>query len=239
MSTRQRLDVVTAAGGAVFAILVVAAFAIDGRPASSAGVDVIAYYSTHAGRALSADILIGIGAAFLILFAETFARRTASVAGAVGAAAAVAPYLVAIGCWETLAESYRGVDLVGVPRAAYDNAHVVYSIGVGAEHMGHFAAAAFVAATAVALLTTPARRVAWLGIAVAVFRLGTAGLELATNSGWSDVVVALGFFSFLAWTLAASATLAVMSRRRYVRTDSPGGSSGDRERPEAEDASVA
>jgi len=215
MSTRQRIEITAACGGAFFTIVVVVAFLIDRRPSSSAGVDVVTYYSTHAGKALTADILIGIGAAFFILFAETFARRMGSVAGLVGAAATIAPYLVAIGCWETLAESYRGVDLVDVPRESYDNAHVIYVVGVGSEHMGHFAAAAFIAATAAALFGTPARKVAWLGIAIAVFRLGTAVLELATNSDWSDAVVALGFVSFLVWTFAASATLAVTLRRGY------------------------
>ena len=216
MSTRQRLEFTAACGGAFFAVLVVVAFLIDRRPSSTAGVDVVSYYSRHHVAALTADILIGVGAAFFILFAETFARRIGSVAGLVGGAAAIAAYLVAIGCWETLAESYGGLDLVDVPREAYDNAHVVYVVGVGAEHMGHFAAAAFIAATAAALFATPARTVAWLGVAVAVFRLGTAVLELATNSGWSDVVVALGFLSFLAWTFAASATLALSLRRGYL-----------------------
>ena len=213
MSTRQRIEFTAACGGAFFAILVIVAFLIDRRPSSSTGVDVVAYYSTHSGTALTAYILIGIGAAFFILFAETFARRLGSVAGLVGAAAAIAAYLVAIGCWETLAESYRGVDLVDVPRESYDNAQVIYVVGVGAEHMGHFAAAAFIAATAAALFDTPARKIAWLGIALAVVRLGTAVLELATNSDWSDAVVALGFLSFVAWAFAASVTLAVTLRR--------------------------
>jgi hypothetical protein len=226
MSTRQRIEFTAAWGGAFFTILVVVAFLIDRRPSSTAGVDVVAYYSTHHAAALTADILIGIGAAFFILFAETFARRMASVAGLVGAAATIAPYLVAIGCWGTLAESYGGVDVVNLPREAYDNAHVVYVVGVGVEHMGHFAAAAFIAATAAALFATPARTVAWLGIAVAVFRLGTAVLELATDSGWSDVVVALGFLSFLAWTFAASATLAVTLRRGYLSENSGVGGGG-------------
>lgn len=220
MSTRQRIEFAAACGGAFFTILVVVAFLIDRRPSSSAGVDVVAYYSTHHSAALTAYILIGIGAVFFILFAETFARRMGSVAGLVGAAATIAAYLVAIGCWETLAESYGGVDLVDVPREAYDNAHVVDDVGIGAEHMGHFAAAAFIAATAAALFATPARKVAWLGIALAVLRLGTAILELANNSDWSDAVVALGFLSLLVWTFAASATLAMTLRRGYLSENS-------------------
>src|SRR6476660_1884138 len=99
MSMRQRIEFTTACGGAVFTFLAVVAFLIDRRPSSSSGVDVVTYYSTHHGTALTAYILIGIGAAFFILFAETFARRMGSVAGLVGAAATIAPYLVAIGCW--------------------------------------------------------------------------------------------------------------------------------------------
>src|SRR5262245_17317997 len=106
MSVRQRVELVAASGGAVFTILVVVAFAIDRRPPSTAGVDVVTYYSMHSGAALTGAILIGIGAAFFIWFAEVFARRTRSAAGLVGAAAAVAAYLVAVGCWSTLAESY-------------------------------------------------------------------------------------------------------------------------------------
>ncbi len=107
-----------------------------------------------------------------------------------------------------------------MPRESYDNAHVIDVVGIGAEHMGHFAAVAFMAATAAALFYTPARKVAWLGIALAVFRLGTAVLELATNSDWSDAVVALGFLSFLGWTFAASVTLALTLRRGYMSENS-------------------
>jgi hypothetical protein len=121
----------------------------------------------------------------LIWFAETFGGATASrSAGIAGAASTVALYLVAIGCWAVLGEIYGGVDLVDVSSEGYSDAHVLHVVGVGAAHMGNFAAAAYIGATAAAMLATagPWRSLGWLGIGFTAFRLISALIELASTS---------------------------------------------------------
>jgi hypothetical protein len=63
------------------------------------------------------------------------------------------------------------VDPVDVSSEGCRDAHVLHVAGVGAAHMGNFAAAAYVGATAAAMLATatPWRFLGWLGIAVAAF----------------------------------------------------------------------
>jgi len=81
--------------------------------------------------------------------------------------------------------------------------------------MGNFAAAAYVGATATAMLAAAPswRRLAWLGIGIATFHLISAVIELASNSHWSDVVSIAGFLAFLAWIFSASVMLVVAMRR--------------------------
>ena len=131
------------------------------------------------------------------------------------AAGTVALYLVAIGCATILGEIYGGVDPVDVSSEGYSDAHVLHVVGVGAAHMGNFAAAAYVGATAAAILVSggPWRPLAWLGIAVAAFRLTSALIELTSTSHWSDTVAIAGFLAFLAWGFAASVMLVVALRR--------------------------
>jgi len=205
-----------ALGGAVFAILTLVAYAFNTGPSSGYGVTVVEYYSTHKTETLWGAALIGLAAVCFIWFAETFAGAMAyGTAAIAGAAATVALYLVAVGCWSILGELYGGVDLIGVSSEGYSDAHVLYLVGVGASHMGNFAAAAYVGATTAAILAAgaPWRPLAWLGLAVTAFRLISALIELASSSRWSDVVSIAGFLAFLGWVFTASAMLVVATRR--------------------------
>lgn len=214
--TLERLRLLGASGGAIFAALTLVAYLINRGPSSDDGMTVVAYFSTHHATTLAPAALVGVAAACFIWFAETFAERMSSSAvGVAGAAATAALYLAAVGCFEILGEIYGGVDLGDVPSEGYSNAHVIDVIGNGAAHMGNFAAAAYVGATATAMLAAAAswRSLAWLGIGIATFRMISAVIELASNSHWSDVVSIAGFLAFLAWVFSASVMLVVAMRR--------------------------
>jgi hypothetical protein len=208
--TRERLQLVGASGGAIFAVLTFVAYLVHAGPSSDEGVAVVGYYSTHGTATLMAAALVGVAAIGFIWFAETFAGRTPlGAVGVAGASVTAALYLVSVGCWEILAEIFGGVALVNVPSEGYSNAHMLYVAGNGASHMGNFGAAAFVGATAAAMVasTAPRRWLGWLGVGVAAFRVTSAVIELTSNSHWSDVVSIAGFLAFLAWVFAASVAL--------------------------------
>ena len=215
-ATIERLRLVGASGGAIFAVLAFVAFLMNRGPSSSDGLTVVEHYTAHGTATLWGAALVGVGAVCLIWFAETFAGSMSSTPlGLVGAAVTAALYLVAVGCWEILGEIFGGVNIVDVPSQGYNTAHVIYVVGVGAAHMGNFGAAAFVGATAAAMLAAeaPWRRLGWIGVVVAAFRLSSALIELASSSDWSDAVSTAGFLAFLAWVFAASMAL-VATRRR-------------------------
>jgi hypothetical protein len=215
----EQLRLFPATGGAAFAILVLVALAIAPGPSSADGETVVAYYSAHGTATLWQAALVGFAVVLLIWFAETFARQLSSGSvGVVGAAATAALYLVAIGAWESLGETYRGVDILNVPSESYGDAHVLYDVGVGATHLANFTAAAFVAAMAVAQLSSPARGrwMGWIGIGFAFVLLVNAPLQIAATSDWSDVVGRVVFVVLLAWTLATSVWLVLVMRRGAV-----------------------
>jgi hypothetical protein len=214
--TRERLQLVGGLGGAIFAVLTFVAYLVHAGPSSDEGVTVAEYYSTHGTATLWAAALVGVAAIGFIWFAETFAGRTSlGPVGVVGASVTAALYLVAVGCWEILAEIFGGVDIVDVPSEGYSNAHVLYVVGNGASHMGNFGAAAFVGATAAGMLASAGRwrPLGWLGVGVAAFRVISALIELASNSRWSDVVSIAGFLAFLGWVFAASVVLLLAMRQ--------------------------
>jgi hypothetical protein len=214
--TYARRRLIGALAGAAFTVLTLIAFLTNSGPSTSDGVTVVEYYTSHGSATLWGAGLVGVAIVGFIWFAETFAAWTSSSpAGVVGAAVTAALYLVAVGCWEILGEIFGGVDIVDVPSQGYDTAHVIQVVGTGAAHMGNFAAAAFVAATAAALLDTPSWRVLGaLGLGVAAFRLVSALIELASSTQWSDAVSTAGFLAFLGWVFASSVALAVAPQRR-------------------------
>lgn len=124
-------------------------------------------------------------------------------------------YLVALGAWKSLAENYKGVETVDVQSEDYGDAHVLYDVGVGAAHMAGFANAAFVGATATALLTsaTPWRRLGGIGVGLTVVWLINAPLQIFATADWSDGVGAIVFLSLLAWAFALSSVLVISLRR--------------------------
>jgi hypothetical protein len=125
-------------------------------------------------------------------------------------------YLAAIGVWSILADLYGGVDPLTVTSEGYSDAHVLHDVGVGAAHMGNFAAAAFAGAATGALFASNVlpRWFAWAGVAVAAFRLVSALVEVASTTGWSDAVAVAGFLVFLAWVFVASVLLTAAVARR-------------------------
>jgi hypothetical protein len=213
--TLERLQLVGASSGAAFAVLALVAYLLSTGPSSGDGVTVVEYYSTHETATLWQAALVGVAAICFIWFAETFAgRMPLAPAGLAGAAVTAALYLVAIGCSASLGEIYGGTDAVDVSSEGYSDAHVLHVVGVGAAHMGNFTAAAFVGATAAAMLASgaPWRSLGWVGIGLAAFRLISALIELASTSQWSDAVAIAGFLTFLAWVFAESVMLMLALR---------------------------
>ena len=213
----MRLQLVGAAGGAVFAVLALAAFALNPGPSSGDGVTVVEHYSTHGTQTLWATALVGLAAIGFLWFAETLAGATrAGPLGVAGAAAMAALYLVAVGCWSLLGEIYGGVDPLTVTGEGFSDAHVLHVVGVGAAHMGNFAAAAFVGAATAAIFASGLlpRWLAWAGVAVTAFRLVSALVEVASTEPWSDAVAIAGFLVFLGWVFVASVLFGAAVARR-------------------------
>jgi hypothetical protein len=204
----ERFRVVGASGGALFAVLVLAGLAIAPGPSSAAGRAVVEYYSTNGSRPLWQAVLIGIAMVAFVWFAGTFASWSAVGSSVMVSAAAMAGlYLVAIGCWETLAENYAGIDVNGVSTETLGDAHLLYDVGIGATHLATFMNAAFVGATAAALLARQRRRLGRIGFGLAIIQLVNAPLQIVSTTAWSDAVGALVFASLLAWVFVLSLVL--------------------------------
>jgi hypothetical protein len=212
----QRLRSLGAASGAVFALVALIAFLIAPGPSSGSGTAVVAYYSAHASAALWQATLVGLSVALFIWFAGTFAEQMSSGSVAVvGAAITAALYLIAVGCWEELGETYGGADPISLSSESYGDAHVLYGAGAAAAHLAGFTAAAFVGATAAAIITTPTRShwLGWVGGGFAVAQLIAAEIVLASQSHWSDLIGNVALIAFLTWVFAISAWLALAMRR--------------------------
>ena len=76
-----RIRVFGAAGGAVFALLTLAAFLIAPGPSSANGVMVVEYYTEHGNAAIWQAVLAGFGIVFFMWFAAIFADTMSSVRG--------------------------------------------------------------------------------------------------------------------------------------------------------------
>jgi hypothetical protein len=218
-----RIRLLGAAGGAVFAILTLIAFLIAPGPSSANGVTVVEYYTAHGDAAVWQAVLAGFGIVCFLWFAGTFAATMPSAnAVLVSAGVMAAIYLVTLGAWEALAETYKDVDIVDVPSEGYGDAHVLYDVGVGVAHLASFADAAFVGATAVALLSSAVRwqRLGWIGVGLTVVWLINAPLQIFGSSDWSDAVGVVIFVVLLAWVFALSVIL-VMSLRSGATTSVP------------------
>jgi hypothetical protein len=93
----------------VFAVTTLIAFLISPGPSSAAGVTVVEYYSEHGDAAIWQAVLAGFGVFFFVWFAGAFAETMPSGnAVLVSAGAMAAVYLVALGAWEALGETYNG-----------------------------------------------------------------------------------------------------------------------------------
>jgi hypothetical protein len=98
-----------AAGGAVFAVVTLVAILIAPGPTSANGVAVVEYYTAHGDAAIWQAVLAGFGIVCVVWFAGTFAEAMPSAnAVLVSAGAMAAVYLVALGAWEALGETYKG-----------------------------------------------------------------------------------------------------------------------------------
>ena len=164
----------------MFAVVTLIAFLISPGPSSANGVTVVSYYSEHGDAAIWQAVLVGFGVFCFVWFAGAFAETMPSAnAVLVSAGAMAAVYLVTLGAWESLGETYNGVNLSDVQSDSYGAAHALFDVGVGAAHMASFVDAAFVGATTVGLLTSvrPWRRVGAIGIVLTVAWLINAPLQ--------------------------------------------------------------
>jgi hypothetical protein len=90
-----RIRVFGAAGGAVFALLTLAAFLIAPGPSSANGIAVVEYYTEHGNAAIWQALMAGFGIVFFMWFAAIFADTMSSAnAVLVTAGAMAAVYLV-------------------------------------------------------------------------------------------------------------------------------------------------
>ena len=213
----SRFRLVRAAGGAVFAVVTLIGFLISPGPSSANGVAVVEYYTAHGDAAIWQAVLIGFGVFCFVWFAGAFAETMPSAnAVLVSAGAMAAVYLVTLGAWEALGETYNGVNLSDVPSDSYGAAHALFDVGVGASHMASFVDAAFVGATTVALLTSvrPWRRLGAIGIVLTVAWLINAPLQILATSGWSGTVGTILFLALLAWVFALSVILVITELER-------------------------
>lgn len=212
----ERVRLLGAAGGAVFAILTVVAFVIAPGPSSAADVQVIDYYTEHGNAAIWQAVLAGFGIVCFVWFAAVFSHWSpAGRAVLVSAAAMAALYSVTLGCWETLGENFKDVDVIDVTSETYRDAHFLYDVGVGAAHMALFMDAAFVGATTAAFFTTavPRRRLGAVGVVLTVVFLINAPLQIFGTADWTDAVGAIVFLGLLAWVFVLSVALTVSLRR--------------------------
>jgi hypothetical protein len=219
--TMARFRLLPAAGGAVFAVVTLTAFLISPGPSSAGGATVVAYYSEHGDAAIWQAVLVGFGIFCFVWFAGAFAEAMPSAnAVLVSAGAMAAVYLVTLGAWEALGETYNGINLSDVQSDSYGDAHVLFDVGVGAAHMASFADAAFVGATTAGLLTSvrPWRRVGAIGIVLTVAWLINAPLQILATSDWSVTVGTILFLALLAWVFALSVILVITLRRTPAAT---------------------
>ena len=222
MAGVQRLHLLGAAGGALFSVLVVVAFAIASGPPSARGDDVVAYFSEHGTAVAWQAAIIGVAIVFFIWFAETFATRTSAGAiSVIGAAVTASLYLVAIGCWESLGETFNGRNPLDVSSEDLGDAHFLYDAGVGAAHMAHFTTAAYVGSMALVVLSAsgPWQWLGWVGVALVPLCLLEAVIGLTSQSGWSDTLDGVVFVFFLAWVFLISLWLVSVLRRHAVAAD--------------------
>jgi hypothetical protein len=215
-ATLNRVQLLGAAGGVVFAVLVVIASAIASGPSSADGATVMAYYSAHGTATLWQASLVGFALVCFIWFVGVFSQATSlGPVVLVSASVTAALYLAAIGAWESLGEIYRahGSDLIE------GDAHVLYDVGVGATHLANFAVASFVGATAVSVLSArrAGRFLGAVGMALTALLFVNAPYQIGATSHRSDVVGTVLFICFLAWVFAISAWLVIGLQRHDGR----------------------
>ena len=114
----ERLRLLGAAGGAVFAVVIAVAFAIAPGPSSAGDVKVIEYYTDHGDAAIWQAVLAGFGLVCFVWFVATFSGWSpAGPAVLVSATAMIALYSVTLGAWEGLGENFKGVDIMRAVRS--------------------------------------------------------------------------------------------------------------------------
>jgi len=216
----ERLRLLGAATGAIFAVVTIVAFAMTPGPSSAADANVIAYYTEHGDAAIWQAVLAGFGLICFVAFAAVFSRWSPAAAPAVliSAAAMAALYSVALGAWESLGENFKDSNAFDVTSETSRDAHFLYDVGVGAAHMALFMDAAFVGATTVALFTTalPRRRLGVVGIVLTAFFVVDAPLQIFGTAGWTNAVGAVVFVGLLVWVLVLSIALTASLRREVV-----------------------
>jgi uncharacterized membrane protein len=211
----ERLPLLGAAGGAMFAVVAIVAYAIAPGPSSGYGPTVVEYYTAHGTAALWQSVLVGVAVVLFLWFAVTFAAQlSAGPLSIVFASVTAGLLMVTVGATESLGEVYRHVSFVDASSEDYAAAHAIYDVGDGAEHLALFTVAAYVAVTAVALLASnlPLRRLGWIGIALAAVQLLNALYQIFSTSHRSVVVNGVVVIAFILWVFVLSIVLVVSLR---------------------------
>jgi hypothetical protein len=158
--------------------------------------------------------LLGFGLVCFMWFAAHFSEA-ASLGSVVlvGASVTAALYFVVLGTWEALGEIYGSAHGSDLDRG---DAHVLYDVGIGAGHLANFSVAAFVAATAFAVLNAGRRRLGVVGVILAAVQFVNAPFQMAAHSDWSGDVGTVVFICFLAWVFAISVWRFALVRRESL-----------------------
>ena len=217
----ERLRLLGAAGGIVFAVVAIAAFAIAPGPSSGYGPMVVEYYTAHGTAALWQAVLVGVAVILFLWFAVTFAEElSAGPLSIVFGALTAGLLMVTVGAYETLGEVYRKMNFVDVSSESYTAAHAVYDVGDGAGHLSGFTGAAYTASTGVALLasTMPQRRLGWIGLALAGIQLLNAPYQIFATSHRSNVFGQVILIAFIVWIFVLSIVLVLAMRRATAQS---------------------
>jgi hypothetical protein len=210
-------DLVSTAGGMVFAVLALVAYLLTGRMgANKSNAEILRFFAAHKSAIEVQAILFGFAALALLWFAGRLAgllrgpaeeptSRIPTIVVA-GAAASVAVFLVGVAAFTALAQ-HSGSP--GTSRSLFDLGELAFGLSA-------FTAATFLEGAAVGILRTGLLP-RWVGLAGAllVSLLLVDGIvrTLSTSRG-AAVLGAVTFFLFLAWVFLVSALLALAEVQR-------------------------
>jgi hypothetical protein len=212
------------ASGILAVVSLIVGYALIGNSPDTgdSASDVVSYFASHHGRALTATTVIGFGTLFFVWFLASLAATLRKAGEPRLASAAYGAGLTAAGMflwfgviYGSLAYSIAGGADEGVAKAVYDLQWPV-------ELLVPIAIGFLVLATSVAGMrsTVLPDWFAWLGVvAAAAFALGSTTWAEGTGF-WSPVGAysMIIFFVFLGWTVVTSALLVMRTAEAELPT---------------------